>query len=161
MWVDLSGAGSINRRLKSGPQVICMAFGVGGGIASPRPVSLMHVKRTRCGVAWVIPVISRSDGDGDWPGSGRCRRRVSGTAMAAAGRKLAGRVKVRRRRCRWEEFGGLAPICTLMCERKWPADGRCPGQSGETASSEPTHRWLCRSYAAGCGVVKASLHPLG
>lgn len=29
-----------------------------------------------------------------------------------------------------------------MGEPAWPADGRCPGRSGETARSEPTKRWF-------------------
>ena len=34
------------------------------------------------------------------------------------------------------------PICTLMGERKRPADGKCPGRSGETARCELTNRWV-------------------
>jgi hypothetical protein len=34
------------------------------------------------------------------------------------------------------------PVYTLMGERKRPADGRCPGRSGETARCELTNRWF-------------------
>jgi len=49
---------------------------------------------------------------------------------------------VRRRGCRWGEFGVVLPICTLMGEPKRLADDRYRRRSGKSTRCEPPKTWF-------------------
>ena len=79
-------------------------------------------------------------GDPTMTSFGLCRqRRGNGVARPEHRRE---RGEVCRRGRRWGEFRAVTPISTLMGKPAWPADGRCPGRSGETARCEPPKRWF-------------------
>ena len=76
------------------------------------------------------------------PGSLRSGCAVSGTPWRRLAGKQAGRGKAGRRGRLWEEFGGLTAIHMPLGRPTWLADGRCHGQSHETARCEPTNTWF-------------------
>ena len=53
----------------------------------------------------------------------------------------------------WDEFRAVPPICTRMGEPTWPADGRCPGRSGETNRCESPKRWFMLPILTIAGVT--------
>ena len=79
-------------------------------------------------------------GDPTMTSFGRCRQRRGNGVARPEHRREGG--EVCRRGRRWGEFRAVTPISTLMGKPAWPADGRCPGRSGETARCEPPKSWF-------------------